>query len=173
MSIIDKWRELQAPLREEIMYGVFHKNSVLELGCGKGELASEIYQKNPNIRYIGVDLDPRLVEDARKNLSDYNHRLFVADASTFRMPGNQTVDAVVSLLLMFPLNIDFYGVGKLKNKFHETAYNALSKQGRYIFGTSSQNLEDELLDSGFGVMCTTPIRYAGVFTGHIYDCEKI
>ena len=46
---------------------------VLELGCGGGEFAEVLFQRRPELAYIGVDITPVFIEHARA-------RMEVADA---------------------------------------------------------------------------------------------
>lgn len=40
--------------------------SVLEVGCGFGDLSVHLRKRFPTVRYTGVDLSPRMVEEARR-----------------------------------------------------------------------------------------------------------
>lgn len=40
--------------------------SVLEVGCGFGELGIYLQQKYPGVQYFGIDVSPRMIEEGRK-----------------------------------------------------------------------------------------------------------
>lgn len=57
----DYWRNIVVPL-----LNLKHDSAVLDVGCGLGFLARKLAEYHPNGKSIGVDLDPKLVESARK-----------------------------------------------------------------------------------------------------------
>jgi SAM-dependent methyltransferase len=48
-------------------------NRVLELGCGSGFNLEVISRSNPSVDFLGIDLTPRHVTNARKKLGDYHN----------------------------------------------------------------------------------------------------
>lgn len=42
----------------------------LEIGCGKGQFILELAQRNPNINYIAVELQPSVIVDAVKKIAE-------------------------------------------------------------------------------------------------------
>ncbi len=62
--------------------------TVLDIGCGAGELSLALARRWPDARIIGVDVSPDLVSAARDRAGDYPHAEFeLADAATWSHPG--------------------------------------------------------------------------------------
>ncbi|MFQ5422830.1 MAG: class I SAM-dependent methyltransferase [Phycisphaerae bacterium] len=73
---------------------------ILEVGCGHGTWAEEIYRqiKNPEQRmdYLGIDLSSVRIADAQQRLAAYpGVQVFVADSETFQPPG--PVDLILAI----------------------------------------------------------------------------
>ena len=79
--------------------------TVLDLGCGTGELAAKIAGTGATV--IGIDSDPAMIEAARQRLPDADLR--VADAHDFTV--EQPVDAVFSnaALHWMPSSVEVLG----------------------------------------------------------------
>jgi O-antigen biosynthesis protein len=50
----------------EMMQFPFH--DILELGCGAGATGKEVKRQHPEVRYVGVELDPEAASEARTRL---------------------------------------------------------------------------------------------------------
>ena len=64
--------------------------SVVDLGCGPGEITCELARRHPGARFLGVDHSAVAIEQARGNASRVgaaNVTFEVADVSTFTLPG--------------------------------------------------------------------------------------
>jgi trans-aconitate methyltransferase len=79
--------------------------TILDLGCGTGELAAKIAEAGSNV--IGIDSDPAMVDAAKKRLPDADLR--VADAHDFTV--DEPVDAVFSnaALHWMPSSVEVLG----------------------------------------------------------------
>lgn len=64
-------------------------SSVLDIGCGAGELSMALARARPGARVIGVDVSPDLIEAARARMaaSNSNAEFVLADAATWRRQG--------------------------------------------------------------------------------------
>jgi SAM-dependent methyltransferase len=59
-----------------------HAGNVLDLGCGTGRLLQRAAKRWPGARFIGVDLSPRMIAEARnKHAGDERFRFEVGDAA--------------------------------------------------------------------------------------------
>lgn len=68
--------------------------SILDFGCGKGEIIREMGKINPFAKYIGADVSKRGLEEARKNIPEADFVL-INDGEEFPIQSD-TVDFVFS-----------------------------------------------------------------------------
>ena len=86
-------RHYEAPRLKRLSSGA--ADDVLELGCGQGTGARIIYDLFSPRRYVGVDLDPRMIRRAeRKSGSLPNATFMEGDVTNLEFP-NATFDLVV------------------------------------------------------------------------------
>ncbi len=78
-------RHYEAPRLKRLASGT--GGSLLEIGCGQGAGARIVYDLFSPDRYVGVDLDPRMIRRARrKALALPNATFLVADATSLEFP---------------------------------------------------------------------------------------
>ena len=75
--------------------------SVLDLGCGTGNLAIAILKCRPGIRFYGIELQESLVQIARKKAESLNAEFIPADMIKAEWP---TADCIVSSLALHNLD---------------------------------------------------------------------
>ncbi len=73
---------------------------ILEVGCGHGTWAEEIYHEiersEKRIDYLGLDLSPARIADAQQRLAAYpGAQVFVTNSETFQPPG--PVDLILAI----------------------------------------------------------------------------
>ena len=86
-------RHYEAPRLKRISNGA--RGDVLEIGCGQGVGTRIIYDLFEPRRYVGIDLDPRMVRRARRKAGSLATATFmVGDASMLECP-EATFDLVV------------------------------------------------------------------------------
>lgn len=97
-----QWRRTDrsfGPLTEHLLKRTreFAFGSVLDVGCGAGELSLALARGRPHITVIGVDISPRLVATARERASHLTNVTFEeADAAAWLPPGGFAPDLLVS-----------------------------------------------------------------------------
>ncbi|MBO9603176.1 MAG: class I SAM-dependent methyltransferase [Novosphingobium sp.] len=75
----------------------FAFGSVLDVGCGAGELSLAIARGRPGVPVLGVDISPELIEVARERGQNLVNAAFeTADASTFAPPSGFAPELLVS-----------------------------------------------------------------------------
>lgn len=80
---------------------------VLDLGCGTGTLTTMIKRAAPNAHVTGVDIDPRVLELARKNVAKAGVDVRLVAASVTDLPfEDHTFDRVLSSLVLHHLDTD-------------------------------------------------------------------
>jgi SAM-dependent methyltransferase len=89
-SWAEQWRRTDrgfSMLTERLLRGTreFRFSSVLDVGCGAGELSLAIARGRPQCRVVGVDISPPLVEAARERGANHPDVAFeLADAATWQ-----------------------------------------------------------------------------------------
>jgi SAM-dependent methyltransferase len=75
----------------------FTFGSVLDIGCGAGELSLAIGRGRPHCRVIGVDISPQLVDAARERGTHHSNVAFeLADAASWMPPGTFAPELLIS-----------------------------------------------------------------------------
>lgn len=125
----NRFSEILRPIFHKIlMRNVQHGNNILDLGCGTGEDALFLAQKEVNV--TGVDISPKMIEIAR-NKSAYkdfkkNLQFFCSDMESFLQKNTNKFDAIIS---------NFNAVNYVRNlkSFSASASTALNEDGKLIF----------------------------------------
>jgi SAM-dependent methyltransferase len=98
----EQWRRTDrsfGPLTERLLKRTreFDFASVLDVGCGAGELSLALARGRPHITVTGVDLSPDLIEAARERAAHLANVAFeVADAASWQHAGREAPDLLVS-----------------------------------------------------------------------------
>ncbi len=113
------WSERGQHLRYECITGLLPLNgaSVLDLGCGKGDLYGYLINKGLRIRYTGIDINPELIRLARSKYPDVTFYVLDIEQEDLR----EEYDFVI-ICGVFNLNLE--GV-------KASAFMALKKAFRY------------------------------------------
>lgn len=99
-----------------VMLGVYHFNAlavhalapaggtVVDLGCGSGRFLATLAHRRPDLRIIGIDLDPKMLELGRRLMSDLGLKarveLIESDMTAFARhvpPSVSVISAIFSL----------------------------------------------------------------------------
>lgn len=59
------------------------EESILDLGCGNGELAAELVRRGYSGNYLGIDFSPKMLEIARGKVSSPNYAFHDIDLTQF------------------------------------------------------------------------------------------
>lgn len=72
----------------------FHGATVLDVGCGRGDLKAYLDERFQGVRYLGVDQMPEFIEEARQRFAQCPRTaLYCADFSTAQLPVSDVVVA--------------------------------------------------------------------------------
>jgi ubiquinone/menaquinone biosynthesis C-methylase UbiE len=84
-------------LAEDIVDVAPDGGAVLDVGTGPGVLLLEIGRRRPDLRLVGVDLSPDMIEAARRNLRRLGERATATTAAVAALPfDDDSFDVVVS-----------------------------------------------------------------------------
>ncbi|NNE35878.1 MAG: class I SAM-dependent methyltransferase [Rhodothermales bacterium] len=130
-------RHYEAPRLKRLSKGT--ADDILEIGCGQGTGARLIYDLFSPQRYVGVDLDPRMIRRARSRSGALPDATFLeGDVTNLEFP-NATFDLVM----------DFGIVHHVPNWREALAevYRTLEIQGEFLF----EDLPLETWERGIGI----------------------
>ena len=106
--------------------------TILELGCGTGELTIKVLKQCPEAQLVAVDYSPRMIEFISDKLSDHQDRLktiqldFGAWANDeLKSDIGNNFDAVISSLAIHHLS------DEMKGKLYEKIASSLKPNGRF------------------------------------------
>ena len=138
----------EAPRLKRLSNGM--ADNVLEIGCGQGAGARIIYDLFSPQRYVGVDMDPRMIRRARRKARALQNATFVeGDVSCLELP-----DASFDLVIDFGI---VHHVPNWKDALAEV-HRTLKVHGEFLF----EDLSLETWERGIGI----PFKR---ITDHPYD----
>ena len=108
----DYWRNILVPL-----LALKQNSAVLDVGCGLGFLGQNLAEFVPNGKIIGVDLDAKLVETAKKIAeSAFPHHVFdYRIGSAYELPvENDSVDLSICQTLLMHLEDPMKAISEMK-----------------------------------------------------------
>lgn len=129
-------KRLEAPRLKSLCKG--RTDTVLEIGCGQGVGARIIYELFSPQEYVGIDLDPKMIERARKKQHDLRNALFLqGDAANLPLIESR-----------FDLAIDFGIIHHIPNWRDALAeiHRTLKTKGAFFF----EELPVETWERGIG-----------------------
>lgn len=94
-----RWSTLVAPPFLERVLGDRHPRAVCDVGCGTGNLAAAVLERDPACRVTGVDPSPPFVAAARERLGRDGRRFVVGTAESLPLADGE-VEAALSLLVL-------------------------------------------------------------------------
>ena len=131
-------RHYEAPRLKRLSKGI--ADDVLEIGCGQGTGARIIYDLFSPRRYVGIDLDPRMIQRAKIKASNLPNSTFrEGDVSNLDFPDGS-----------FDLVVDFGIVHHVPNWQNALAevHRALQVGGEFLF----EDLPLETWEKGIGIL---------------------
>jgi len=130
-------RHYEAPRLKRLSSGA--TGDILEIGCGQGTGARIIYELFSPRRYVGVDLDPRMIRRAKRKAGALPNATFMeGDVTNFEFPSTT-----------FDLVVDFGIVHHVPNWRDALAevYRNLKPHGEFLF----EDLPLETWERGIGI----------------------
>ena len=130
-------RHYEAPRLKRLSTGV--PENVLEIGCGQGTGAKIIYDWFSPRRYVGIDLDPRMIRRARKKAGALPNATFLQGDVTDLEVASSTFDLVVDFGVL-------HHVPDWRKALAEV-HRALKVHGEFLF----EDLSVESWERGIGI----------------------
>jgi SAM-dependent methyltransferase len=87
-----EYREMGVRFKELVADLKLDDKSILDAGCGMGDLLPFIYAKATNFKYLGVDINPRFIDIAKKRYEGHDFK--VLDPFSEKIAGH--FDVVIS-----------------------------------------------------------------------------
>lgn len=71
------------------------QRNILEVGCSLGNIAG-VFKKNPNIKYTGIDIDPKAIKYAQKDYASFpNFRFLCMELKDFIKQNDEQFDYIL------------------------------------------------------------------------------
>jgi len=156
-------RHYEAPRLKRLLNGM--ADNVLEIGCGQGAGAQIIDELFSPQRYVGIDLDPRMIRRARRKACALPNVTFVkGDVSSLEFP-----DATFDLVIDFGI---VHHVPNWKDALAEV-HRTLKVHGEFLF----EDLSLETWERGIGIPFKKILDhpYDQMFRKHefVYELEAV
>ena len=131
------WEKSYSLFAESLPFGC---QKVLDLGCGTGLELDKIWQKDPDIEVIGVDLCQSMLDNLREKHSDKHLTTVCQDYFQYDF-GYGKWDAIISFESLH------HFLPERKRDLYQKAYNGLKNGGMFILGDyiACCDEEEELL----------------------------
>jgi ubiquinone/menaquinone biosynthesis C-methylase UbiE len=129
-------KRLEAPRLQQLCKG--RTDTVLEIGCGQGVGAGIIYDLFSPREYVGIDLDPKMIERARRKQNGLSSARFLqGDAADLPFTGNS-----------FDLAVDFGIIHHIPNwrDALKELHRVIKTNGEFVF----EELPVETWERGIG-----------------------
>lgn len=140
LKLIPNYKGMINSLISSIPFESSKPIKVLDLGCGTGNITSEVKKRYPKARVTCVDLAENMIEISQYKLARYDDIEYqVADLRDFQY-GEDNYDLIISSLAMHHLQTD-----EEKIAIYQRIYDALTDGGVFLNAdqvlTSSEHLE--------------------------------
>lgn len=114
----------------------FKPNRILDLGCGTGNLTQKIMEYFPEAEIDALDLSEDILTESRKRFSKVpNIRYIQANFKSMHLPPG-SYDLVMSSIAIHHIEDPY------KIKLYKEVYQALSKNGLFIFADQTRGITD-------------------------------
>ncbi|RZW13335.1 MAG: class I SAM-dependent methyltransferase, partial [Desulfobulbaceae bacterium] len=158
--------------------------TVLDVACGPGGFSRYLLNRNTGLQVRGVDLAPKMIELARKNVPEGNFQ--VLDSRNIATLGEKF--DVILLGFCFPylsraetsrLIADVAGMvsdngllylSTMEGDYERSGYQSNNSEDRiFVYYHSQQYLEEQLMINSFEVLQTERIRFPSEQSSEIED----
>ena len=145
---------------------------ILEIGCGSGIYLRHAYEANPSVSGIGIDMDPVVVEQARRNLAGWgiSDRFTIIDGDIRVPPAG--LSGSFDLITMY--NLIYYFKTEERPALLRSVRAMLSPDGRVAIATNVQGEPKDISSSHLNLVTSstegrTPLPALGEVTSLLED----
>lgn len=127
-KLIPKYTEMHNLVVQLVDFPNEKKLSILDLGVGTGQTALSLLQKFPNATLDGVDISPKMIEQAKIRLKNFLDRITFSEQDIKDLQIKKTYGACVAVLSIHHLN------EKGKPKLFKKIFDNLNENGIFVIG---------------------------------------
>lgn len=127
-NLIPKYTEMHNLVVQLVDFPKENKLSILDLGVGTGQTALSLLQKFPNATLDGIDISPKMIEQAEIRLKNFLNRITFSEQDIKDLHINTSHDACVAVLSIHHLNEN------QKPKLFRKIFDNLSNNGVFVIG---------------------------------------
>jgi tRNA (cmo5U34)-methyltransferase len=128
LELVPKYEEMQRNIIDLFDFPKDKNLSILDLGVGTGQTASLLLKKFPNSKLDGVDISPKMIEQAKIRLKDFSSRINLIENDVANLQIEKKYDACISVLCLHHLNEN------QKPLIFKKIYNSLNNGGVFVIG---------------------------------------
>jgi len=149
---------------QRVLHKLVGDESVLDLGCGNGELARELAKRGHRGPYLGVDFSQPLLREAEVPLEEFSAKFIKADLTQLTAVSDQrSVPGGWSLITAFAV-LHHIPSTEIRMDILRTVHGLLAQEGRFAL-SNWQFLNSERLKARIKPWKEVAIREADVDAG--------
>ena len=147
-----------SPTRREVLKIVLpllkknNKLKILDIGCGTGQLIKDIYEKEKNVNYLGIDVAENMINIARENVNSKNIKFEICPIEHFNTKEKYDIIICTHAFPYFPK----------KNSVVRKISKLCNKNANIIIVNSSTNSLKDLLINFFLKATTSKAKYLSI-----------
>ena len=126
--IVPRYEELHDAVLRSIPPDLPEDLTILELGCGTGELTKKLCERYPKAQIVALDYSPRMLAVCREKLKKFGDRVQLIEGDFSQTEFPQGCDVVISTLAIHHLTDPH------KLALFQKIYRALKHEGWFVNG---------------------------------------
>lgn len=127
-NLIPKYTEMHKLVVQLVDFPKENKLSILDLGVGTGQTALSLLQKFPNATLDGIDISPKMIEQAKIRLKNFLDRITFSEQDIKDLKISKSYNACIAVLSIHHLNEN------QKPKLFRKIFDNLNDNGIFVIG---------------------------------------
>ena len=127
-NLIPKYTEMHNLVVQLVDFSKENKLFILDLGVGTGQTALSLLQKFPNATLDGIDISPKMIEQAKIRLKNFLDRVTFSEQDVKDLQISKSYDVCVAVLSIHHLN------EKQKPELFRKIFDNLNENGVFAIG---------------------------------------